>query len=134
MQLRLAGYWIWALSLGCMIVVGGCSNQKPMGTVRGTATVRGKPFNNAAIFFVSNIDKFAGAVVDLQEDGSFEFVVSLPVGSYTVYFVPKSTAPRPAATNSLGMDKLVPEKYWGTSSDIKVEVKQGENTIPVEIK
>ena len=134
MQLRLAGYWIWALSLGCMIVVGGCSYQKPMGTVRGTATVRGKPFSNAAILFVSNTDKFAGAVADLQEDGSFEFLGSLPGGSYTVYFGPKSTAPRPAAANSLGMDKLVPEKYWSTSSDIKVDVKQGENTIPVEIK
>lgn len=134
MQLRLAGYWVWSLCLGCTIMVNGCSNQKPMGTVRGTVTVRGKSFNDAAIFFDSDVDNFAGSVADLQEDGLFEFGRSLPVGSYTVYFGPKSTAPRPAASNSLGMNKFIPEKYWSTSSDIKVNVKQGENIIPVEIK
>lgn len=114
----------------------GCSNPNPVGTVKGTATVKGKPYTNAAVMFVS-LETGHGASGDLNAEGKYQLSDPLPVGNYTVYFAPKSIAPEDATAAPLPMhmDKSVPDKYWSeSSSDIKVEVKEGANEIPVDVK
>lgn len=114
----------------------GCSNPNPVGTVKGTATVKGKPYSKAAVMFVS-LETGHGASGDLDAEGKFQLSDPLPVGKYTVYFAPKSIAPEDAtaAPIPMQMDKVVPDKYWSeSSSDIKVDVKEGANEVPVEIK
>jgi hypothetical protein len=73
----------------------------------------------------------------VQPDGSFTLTEPLPVGKYTVYFAPKSVSVEnsSAAPVPMHVDKSVPSKYWSeASSDIKVDVKEGENVVPVEVK
>ncbi len=114
----------------------GCTPANPVGTVKGTATLKGKPYNDAAIMFVS-LEKGLGSGGDLQADGSFSLTEPLPVGPYTVYFAPKSVSAEDASAAPVPMqvDKSVPGKYWSeSSSDLKVEVKKGENIIPIDIK
>jgi hypothetical protein len=124
------------LTLGLLVFTSGCAQGDPVGTVKGTASVKGKPYKNAAVMFVS-IESGHGSGGDLQADGSFQLADPLPVGSYTVYFAPKSIAVEDAtaAPVPIHMDKSVPEKYWNeSSSDIKVDVKAGENIVPIEVK
>lgn len=86
--------------------------------------------------FVS-LENGQGSGSDLQADGSFQLPDPLPVGSYTVYFAPKSIAVEDATAVPIPMqmDRSVPQKYWSeSSSDIKVDVKEGENVVPVEAK
>ncbi|AMV32492.1 hypothetical protein VN12_10230 [Pirellula sp. SH-Sr6A] len=126
--------WIALFCFGMSAV--GCSNPNPVGTVKGTATVKGKPYNKAAVMFVS-LETGHGASGDLDDQGNYQLSDPIPVGQYTVYFAPKSIAPEDATAAPLPMhmDKAVPDKYWSeSSSDIKVDVKEGSNDIPVEIK
>ena len=134
--LRLPGICLASLSVGCLLAAMGCSESQPMGTVKGTVSVKGKPYTDAAVMFVSTASG-QGSGGDIGADGSFTLADPLPVGTYTVYFAPKSIAPEDAtaAPVPIHMDKSVPEKYWNeASSDIKVEVKEGDNNIPVEVK
>ncbi len=128
--------WLCSLALTCVALNVGCTPSNPVGTVKGTASVKGKPYNDASIMFVS-LENGQGSGSDLQADGSFQLPDPLPVGSYTVYFAPKSIAVEDAtaAPIPMQMDRSVPQKYWSeSSSDIKVDVKEGENVVPVEVK
>ena len=121
---------------GCIAIVSGCTPANPVGTVKGTASLKGKPYNDAAVMFVS-LEKGLGSGGDLQPDGSFALTEPLPVGPYTVYLAPKSVAPQDASAAPVPMqsDKSVSSKYWSeSSSDIKVEVKEGENVFPIVLK
>ena len=128
--------WKSSILLIAAVAFCGCSPANPVGTVKGTATLKGKPYNDAAIMFVS-LEKGLGSGGDLQTDGSFALTDPLPVGSYVVYLAPKSIPAEEAsaAPVPMHMDKTVPSKYWSeASSDIKVDVKEGENVIPIDIK
>ncbi len=122
--------------MSCIAVAVGCTPANPVGTVKGTASLKGKPYSDAAVMFVS-LEKGLGSGGDLQSDGSFSLTDPLPVGSYTVYFAPKSVpaAEASAAPVPMHVDKSIPSKYWSeSSSDIKVDVKEGDNTVPIDIK
>jgi hypothetical protein len=113
----------------------GCTPANPVGTVKGTATVKGKPYSDAAVMFIS-LESGSASGGDLQPDGTFKIPDPLPVGTYTVYFAPKSipVEDATAAPVPMQMDKTVPSKYWNESeSDIKIQVIEGENTVPIEI-
>ncbi len=127
---------ILSVLLGCAVFISGCTPANPIGTVKGTASVKGKPYKDAAIMFVS-LEKGLGSGGDLQTDGSFSLTEPLPVGSYIVYFAPKSLTAEDASAAPVPMhvDKSVPSKYWSEStSDIKVDVKEGANVFPIEVK
>ena len=118
----------------CSAIFAGCGPaQKPVGTVKGSVTLDGQPYADAAIVFMS-LKSGQAASVDIQPGGMFQLPAPLPVDSYTVYLAPKapveSDQPKP-----ITIDKSVPEKYWSeASSDVKIEVQEGENDVRVELK
>jgi hypothetical protein len=38
---------------GCAALLAGCSAENPVGTVKGTASLKGKPYSAAAVMFIS---------------------------------------------------------------------------------
>ena len=111
----------------------GCGSSKPMGTVKGTVTLNGAPYADAAVIFLS-LTTGQAASADIQAGGAFQLPTPLPTGTYTVYLAPKvaeaSDQPKPVS-----IDRTVPDKYWNeAASDIKIEVKEGENDVKVELK
>ncbi len=111
----------------------GCGSSKPTGTVKGTVTLNGAPYADAGLVFLS-METGQGGAVDIQAGGTFELAEPLPTGTYTVYLSPKAAEagdqPKPVS-----IDRAVPDKYWNeASSDLKIEVKEGENTIPLDLK
>ena len=110
----------------------GCGSSKPMGTVKGTVTLNGAPYADAAVIFLS-LTTGQAASADIQAGGAFALPAPLPTGSYTVYLAPKAAAtsdePKPVR-----IDQAVPDKYWNeAASDIKIDVKEGENDVKVEL-
>jgi len=122
------------LSAGLAIgICAGCGSSKSTGTVKGSVTLGGAPYADAAVVFLS-MDTGQGSSVDIQSGGSFELPEPIPTGTYTVYLAPKAAEagdqPKPVS-----IDQAVPDKYWNeAASDIKIEVKEGENSVTVELK
>jgi hypothetical protein len=57
------------------------------------------------------------------------------VGKYKVFLSSKSLGETAKGPAPEVIDRSVPEKYWSESgSDISVEIKQGENDVPVNLK
>ena len=111
----------------------GCDKSKPMGTVKGTVTLDGKPYADASVVFLS-LKSGQASSADIQAGGTFQLPSPLPVDTYTVYLAPKAEAtsdePKPVK-----IDEGVPDKYWSeAASDIKIEVKEGENDVQVQLK
>ena len=111
----------------------GCGSAKPTGTVKGTVTLNGVPYADAAVIFLS-LETGQGDSTDIQAGGAFQLPTPLVTGTYTVYLAPKaveaSDQPKPVS-----IDQAVPDKYWNeAASDIKIEVKEGENNVKVELK
>ena len=130
---RLPGRLLFVLCL-CPAIFAGCGPaKKPMGTVKGTVTLNGQPYADASVVFLS-LTSGQAASVDIQAGGTFQLPSPLPADSYTVYLAPKagnpSDEPKPVS-----IDAAVPDKYWNeAASDIKIEVKEGENNVQVELK
>jgi hypothetical protein len=121
--------WLLAIML---IAVIGCSKSKPVGTVQGTVTFDGAPYTEAAVIFLS-MASGQGGTADIQSDGTFRITTSLPVDTYTVYLAPKLAAPTGEA-QPVRIDQSIPDKYWNeASSDIKIDVVQGENKVEVRL-
>jgi hypothetical protein len=117
----------------CPAMLAGCGSSKPMGTVKGTVTLNGQPYADASVVFLSLTSGQASSV-DIQAGGTFQLPAPLPADTYTVYLAPKagnpSDEPKPVS-----IDAAVPDKYWNeAASDIKIEVKEGENNVQVELK
>ena len=132
----LGKFWIVTVLSTCSLLLSGCAPANPVGSVKGTASLKGKPYSDAAVMFIS-LEKGFASGGDIQADGSFTLAEPLPVGSYTVYLAPKSIPVEDATAAPVPMqaDKSVPSKYWNEStSDIKVDVKEGENNIPIDLK
>ncbi len=124
-----------ALALLCVALVTclGCGSSKPVGMVKGTVTLDGQPYADAAVVFLS-MNSGQGGSADIQAGGTFQLPSPLPVDTYTVYLAPKaadaSDEPKPVT-----IDAAVPDKYWNeAASDIKIEVKEGENNVQVPLK
>jgi hypothetical protein len=123
------------LVLSCLVfaATAGCGSSKPMGTVKGTVTLDGTPYAEAAVIFLS-LTTGQAASADIQAGGAFELPAPLPTGTYTVYLAPKAAGaadePKPVS-----IDQAIPDKYWNeAASDIKIDVKDGENDVKVELK
>ena len=129
---RFSGHLLCVLCL-CTAMFAGCGKSKPMGTVKGTVTLDGQPYADASIVFLS-LTSGQAASVDIQAGGTFQLPSPLPADTYTVYLAPKagnpSDEPKPVS-----IDATVPDKYWNeAASDIKIEVKEGENNVQVPLK
>lgn len=122
------------LVLFCLVpfTFAGCGSSKPMGTVKGTVTLNGSPYADAAVIFLS-LKTGQAASADIQAGGAFQLTEPLPTGTYTVYLAPKAAgaSDQPAPVS---IDRAVPDKYWNeAASDIKIDVKEGANDVKVEL-
>lgn len=123
------------------VVFAGCGKSEPVGTVRGKVTLNDQPYTGASIMFLS-LDTGQGGTAEIQPDGTFRIQTPLPVGSYTAFLEPKSIAPESLDPTAPGFeaklsetDPSVPEKYWNeATSDITIQVTEGENEVTVPLK
>lgn len=116
----------------CVAVLGCGPSEGPTGTVKGTVTLDGEAYSNAAVVFLSPTTGQGGSA-DVGATGAFTLPEPIPVGSYTVFLAPKSVdeSNEPAPVS---IDQSVPDKYWNEAdSDITIEVAEGENNVTVAL-
>ena len=119
-----------------LIGVAGCTKQDPVGTVKGSVTVKGKPYTDASVMIVS-LATGQGGTAEIDANGNYELKTPIPVGDYSVYFAPKAIPAAEASAAPLPMvqDKKIPDKYWDeASTDLKLSLKEGANDFPIAIK
>lgn len=114
----------------------GCGDAAiPTGSVSGTLEANGEPKGDVQLILLS-LETGQGGSADVSPDGSFDFPQEIQVGNYVAYLAPKAAEPsadgQPA---SVSMDTKIPDKYWNEStSDLSVEVKEGENKVGLVIE
>jgi hypothetical protein len=114
------------------VAIAGCGGGQPTGTVKGKVTFDGAPYTDASVIFLDMETGQAGSA-NIQAGGTFAIEKPLPVGTYTVYLAPKPVE-QTAEPVPVTIDETVPDKYWNeASSDIKIEVEEGENDVAVEL-
>ena len=128
---RRCGLLVAALLVaGCS---GGSGRQVPTGKVAGTVTYKGKPVGNAAVFLVDS-GQGAGGGSTLSAEGQFTLEQPIPVGTYKVFLGPMVEESADGQPKESTPPK-VPAKYLkDASSDVSVEIKEGENELTVELK
>jgi len=129
------------LILGCLLVAG-CSKNTPTGRVKGKVLLDGKPYSGAAVVFL-NAETGQGGTANIQPDGSFTLAEPIPVGTYIVYLAPEIADADVQGSAQEGIegpvamtaDESVPAKYWNEAdSDIRIDIKAGDNDVTVELK
>ncbi|MFG0265318.1 MAG: carboxypeptidase regulatory-like domain-containing protein [Rhodopirellula sp. JB055] len=112
----------------------GCSESPPVGTVAGTVSLDGKPYDDAAVMFLdAKTGQAAGT--DIADGGQFTFKEPIPTGTYDVYLAPRTVPMEEGSPEAVKIDESVPEKYWNeTTTDIEVVVNEGENSVTIELK
>ncbi|RCS47762.1 carboxypeptidase regulatory-like domain-containing protein [Bremerella cremea] len=122
-----------AMTAVLLLAVAGCSQEDPMGKVKGKVTFNDKPFTDEAsvIFFNSQTGQATSANVDSA--GAFQ-LEPIPLGSYKVFLAPVIEEgyvdPKPMKRNN-----SIPQKYWSEgTTDITYEVVDGEQDMTVELK
>lgn len=128
MRFQLAGVTLLLLSAA------GCGDPgPPTGTVTGKLTIGGAaPPESVLITFV-NSTMGTGGSATTGPDGAFELSEPIRVGEYTVYLskIVDGSGPVSTAAERLTM---IPKEYSNeTSSPLKKEVAEGENTIDVDV-
>lgn len=125
-----------ALVLVAVFTVVGCGKaSKKTGTVTGTVTYKGNPVKSGLVNFLSA----TGAASQGQIDASGNYKLDAPIeeGEYKVYLQPPIPGQAgPPDKKAVPPPKFeVPEKFQDMAkSGVKVTVKPGENTIPIELK
>lgn len=144
-----------------LLILGGCSDggySGPSGDVTGTVKVGGKPApDGTSVTFIS--DKGHTGSGTVSGDGKYQLVTviegskldTVPVGSYRVCVTPPASAP---ATSDADYEKqmqaagsgkgpevtqtpasAIPAKYHTTTtSGLSFDVKEGPNTIDIELQ
>lgn len=126
--------YLATLGVAALTIATGCEKVPPTGTVKGTVSVKGKPFSNASVMMLDSQSGNGGSA-DIDSAGTFVLLEPLPVGKYTLYFAPKSTQVSPDKPTPFTPDKSVPQMYWSVStSDLSYNVKEGENSFDVVVK
>jgi hypothetical protein len=116
-----------------VILIVGCSNSEPTGSVSGKVILDGQPITAGTVCYMSE-DGFA-AVGEVGADGSFTLDDQLPAGSYTVSVSPPQITEAPGAADAAIPQSPIPEGYFDEStSDIVQEIKEGENTVTIDLK
>lgn len=123
----------WAMAIA-MLLLAGCTKAPTQGTVEGKVTFNGAPFSNARLNFISQALGTA-ATADIQADGTYNVASPLKPGSYKVFLLPKEMGDPDHPKAATGPDTAIPQKYWSeATSDLKAEVKEGKNQVPIELK
>lgn len=125
------------LSLAALVVTGCGEAPDPTGTVSGTVTLNGQPFDGEVMVMLLDTSTGQGSSGEVGPGGAYTLPDPLPLGTYKVYITP---TPPPEPTDGsppppLKMDPRIPDKYLNEiSSDISANVLEGENTVPVDLK
>ena len=124
---------LWLPIWGLLFVAVGCDSGPQTGTLTGTVTFNGQPYEDAAVMFI-DMQSGQAAGTDIQSGGQFAITDPMPLGTYNVYLAPKSVPDEVDQPQAVMMDKTVPQKYWNESTtDITVTVGEGENTAAIEL-
>ena len=125
---------LWTLS--CLatlnMVVAGCSQGQPTGSVAGKVTLGGAPLTAGAVQF-TNQAAGVGATVELDTSGSYQ-LETLPVGEYQVAIQP----PPPPAPHEMDRPapprNAIPAKYQTVeTSGLNATITQGANTADFDL-
>lgn len=123
-------------SIMCLIVVAaaGCgSGGPPQGTVSGKVTIGGAlPPEPVRVSFINSIIG-QGAAATTAADGSYRLDHPIHVAEYTVYFEKVVTSSGPVSTKDETLTAVPKEYRSEASSPLKHSVKQGANTIDLEV-
>lgn len=113
---------------------GGGPARKPTGKVEGTVTFEGKPVEAGSVGLELK-GGGGGALATIGAGGKFT-IPEVPVGNYVVTVTPVELTPDDvSAGKTAPPSDNIPEKYRSIqSSDITAEVKEGANTVNVEMK
>lgn len=124
--------WRAAVVSAAMLATSGCSptpaDQPPLGIVRGTVTMDGKPLPNAEIAFAPEKGRFSEGKTDSA--GSYELVyvnrtMGAKVGRHKVMIQNSDFPPDEAP---VAKRVKIPAKY-NSRSELTADVKPGSNTI-----
>lgn len=122
----------WSIGLFCAVLLSavGCgdgADRPALGYVTGTVTLDGAPLEGVQVLFQPADGRPAGGLAD--EDGHYviEYIKGekgTKVGLNTVSFswLPGDSRAKP-----------IPSRYLGKDSELKLEVKQGNNKFDLEL-
>jgi hypothetical protein len=115
----------------CIFIFGCGGNTGPaMGTVHGRVTLDGSPLGNAMVVFTPEHGRPANSMTN--ENGEYSLVYSqsakgAAVGQYTVQITTgREEGYAEGVKVSDAVKEVVPDKY-NSKSELKVEVKAGDN-------
>ena len=134
---KMMGCFGWAF-LVAICGFGGCSDS--LGAkVSGVVTLDDKPLTTGHVAFVPKAG--SGTIGNGQIDGSGNYVIQtgtsagLAPGAYTATVVATEPIPESGGNVEVVPKLLTPAKYSSDStSDLHVEVKPGNNDIPLKLK
>jgi hypothetical protein len=113
----------------CLMFSGcsGSSDRPPLGLVKGTVTLDGKPFANVMVVFKPDEGRAASALTNANGEYELEYLYKVKgckVGPNTVSFMYETGAEG---------GPPIPEKYAG-KSELKEEVMDGSNVFDFDLK
>jgi len=122
------------LGLSVLGFLGCGSSGLPTGTVSGKLTIGGEvPKEKVKISYINSIIG-QGAMAITDDDGSYTLDGPLRVGEYVVYFEKFLTeASGPVSTSDEALQTIPSEYRTEASSPMKQTVKEGANTILLEL-
>jgi hypothetical protein len=125
------------VAAGMLGVVGLCGcgpEEKATGTVIGKVSYSGEPVHSGTLNLISKTG--AASMVKITDDGSFQFDAPVEVGEYTAYLLPPVPEPHAPGAKVAPPKKFnIPPKFQDpATSNVKVEVKAGENTLTVSFQ
>lgn len=142
MNIRLLHYvqqqWLRLVTVVCLsCLLTGCggaqAETKPLGTVTGSVALKGKPLTDCRVNFISE-QGGTSAGGDLQTDGSFSLDGPIPAGNYSIFITMPEIFTPAQAQSKTGLSS-VPSKYHSQSgTDLKADVKEGENDLHFDLK
>lgn len=121
-----------------LLIVAGCGGggpaKKPVGKVEGTVTFEGKPVEAGSVSLELK-GGGGGALATIGAGGKFT-IAEVPVGTYVVTVLPVELTPDDMADGKKAPPSdNIPEKYRsGQTSDLSTEIKEGANTVNVDMK
>jgi hypothetical protein len=140
-------------SFSAAVAFTGCGDDGysgPTGTVSGTVTMDGTALSTPANVTFMNAKKGFTASGQTDASGKFSLITNespdIPVGTYDIAVTPvenEEMTPEQAMEASMNSEDgsidskndTIPAKYGSPgSSGLSFEVKEGENTAPVELK
>lgn len=120
-------------------LISGCGSgaiELPTGQVSGTITFEGAPVTEGFVNLIS-AESGRAATLPLGPGGKFAFEEPVVIGPYAVFITPPEGAPPTLENQSPKQPnpKNIPKKYRSdATTEFKVEVKEGENDFPLDMK